>query len=83
MIDIYAYEELNQEHIFLQDNHASDFFFTVELKILKYVYLIEKKKLCRGKFHFLKKYNFSSIFHLVSCNGKSFIYIYICRSIFT
>ena len=26
MIDIYAYEELNQEHIFLQDNHASDFF---------------------------------------------------------
>ena len=33
MIDIYAYEELNQEHIFLQNNHASDFFFTVELKI--------------------------------------------------
>lgn len=51
MIDIYAYEELNQEHIFLQDNHASDLFFNMPQgcffyrryeKYLRSVYFIEK-----------------------------------------
>lgn len=47
MIDIYAYKELNQEHIFLQDNHASDFFltclkdvfFTVEMNNFKTLFI--------------------------------------------
>lgn len=46
MIDIYAYKQLNQEHIFLRDNHASDFFLTCLKVVFFYCRNEQFKKIC-------------------------------------